>query len=103
MTKRKLLFILIKALFMSFFPKRPRERKLQNKFITREIELKFDSYVIFEIGEWYIIALNLMGVKVEEGHGFVMETEAWPIQLGKIGERPVGDPIAGKINAKVEK
>ena len=103
MTKRKLLFILIRALFMSFFPKRSDKRKLQHKFITRDIELKFDSYMTFEIGEWYIIALNLMGIKVEEGQGFVMEVEAWPIQLGKIGERPFGDPIAGEIHAKVEK
>lgn len=103
MTKRKLLLILIKALFMSFFSKRSDERKLQNKFITRDIELKFDSHVTFEIGEWYIIALNLMGVKVEESHGFVTEIEAWPIQIINVDEQLLGDPITGKISAKVEK
>lgn len=103
MTKRKLLYILIKALFISFFSKRVDKRKLQNEFIFNEIEFKFDSYVTLEIGEWYIVALNLMNVRVEKDRGFVFDLESWPFQLSKIGERPLGDPITGEISVEVEK
>ena len=103
MTKRKLLYILTKALFMSFFPKRSDKRKLQNKFITSEIELKFDPRVTFEIGEWYIIAMNLMDVKVEEGHGFVTKIEAALFHLSSVDGQHFDNLTIGEIRAKAEK